>query len=90
MQRAVATDHVMQVFSTSHLPPWAVDILFKALLRITAYVYRTTCCIVPIDHLTIQETAEGEALWHTMNELDVLPYIGAPASQVMMHPHCND
>ena len=41
----------MQVFSTGHFPSWAVDTLFNALLRITAYVYRTTCCIVPVTAL---------------------------------------
>jgi hypothetical protein len=84
----------MHVFSASHLPPWAVDTLFIALLRITAYVYRTTCCIVPeaARHdqymINIQEEAERNA-GRTMDEFEVLADIGAPASQIVMHPHCD-
>lgn len=79
----------MHVFSASHFPPWAVDTLFIALLRITAYVYRTTCCIVPEaarHDQCIQQAAERNA-GRTMDEFEVLADIGAPASQIVVHPH---
>jgi hypothetical protein len=55
-------------------------------------VYRTTCCIVPEaarhdQYVTnTQDAAERDA-GRTMDEFEVLADIGAPASQIVMHPH---